>query len=207
MAGDQGKGAALCHWAAHQGLADAELSDLQRAEARRLMLRRGFDPLPEEAEALTARLHCFADRAETFALPNRKAAYELTHVVFYLSDYGRRDPDLSPAALTSLEYAGLLAFLDRNSDLLAEICIALRYAGQVPSPIWEVWVAEQAGAIEIRQGAMADPEDCYHDWFVCNWALALQGGAPFESARLRPDRPVSTGRRPRTGRCGGCRNA
>ena len=29
-------------------------------------------------------------------------------------------------------------------DLLAEVCIALRFAGQVPSETWEHWLASQA---------------------------------------------------------------
>jgi len=71
MTGD--KGETLCHWVAREGLADAELSDLQRAEARRLMQRRGIDPLPDDT-GLNSRLHGFIDRSETFAMPNKKAA-------------------------------------------------------------------------------------------------------------------------------------
>ena len=43
------KGSKLVQWVADQGLARAELSDLQRAEARRLCLRRGIDPVAEDA--------------------------------------------------------------------------------------------------------------------------------------------------------------
>ena len=122
------KGLSMCDWVRGQDLAGAELSDLQRAEANRLLSRRGMaapDP------ALSMRLHRFINRTVTFAVPNRKAAYELTHIVFYLSDYGQRDPGISGEALQSLTYAGLLAYLDQNYDLLAEVCIALRYAGAV----------------------------------------------------------------------------
>ncbi|WP_370302607.1 hypothetical protein [Pseudooceanicola sp.] len=174
------KGAALVDWAAREGLVHGELSDLQRAEARRLMLRRGVDPLPQDT-GLDARLRGFIGRPATFAVPNRKAAYELTHIVFYLSDYGRRDPGLSAAALTSLEFAGILAFLDQNADLLAEICIALHYAGQIPSPIWEGWLARRTRSFAIHGGPQADVADDYHEYFVCNWALALSGRAAFDT--------------------------
>ena len=78
---------------------------------------------------LNDRLRGFARRSITFALPNKKAAYELTHIVFYLSEYGRRDPEVGQAFIDSLHFAGTLAFLELNLDLLAEICIALRFAG------------------------------------------------------------------------------
>ena len=149
------KGEALCVWVAEQGLAEAELSDLQRAEARRLMQRRGVEPLPHDI-GLTDRLHRFIDRSETFAMPNKKAAYELTHIVFYLSEYGRRDPHLSARALISLEYAGILAYLDQNADLLAEVCVALRFAGQTPSPIWEDWLAGERQEILTRRAAIEE---------------------------------------------------
>ncbi|MGV6847545.1 MAG: DUF6902 family protein [Marinibacterium sp.] len=175
---DGDKGEALVHWAARQGLPQAELSDLQRAEARRLMARRGIDPLADDP-GLTDRLHRFINRSETFQLPNKKAAYELTHIAFYLSDYGRRDPHLSDAAATSLEYAGILAFLDQNADLLAEVCVALRYAGRTPSPIWEDWIQTSTGRFALKTGAMADPQDDYHEYFVSNWAMAVAGRVAF----------------------------
>lgn len=186
MEGD--KGAALVDWAAREGLARAEMSDLQRAEARRLMLRRGVDPLADDA-GLTARLHGFINRSETFLLPNKKAAYELTHIVFYLSAYGRQDPGLSEAAVTSLEYAGILAYLEQNADLLAEICVALRYAGRRPSRIWEDWIAEATGAFTILTGFAADPRDDYHEYFVSNWALAAAGRGWFD--RPLPEGPMA----------------
>lgn len=187
------KGEALAHWIAREGLADAELSDLQRAEARRLMLRRGVDPLPEDG-GLTARLHGFIDRSETFAMPNKKAAYELTHIVFYLSEYGRRDPQLSQSAIRSLEYAGILAYLDQNSDLLAEICVAMRYAGAEPSVIWESWLERETHRFAVQTGPQVSTQDDYHDYFVCNWLMAVSGrdafvkeAAPERMAFLRAD--------------------
>ncbi len=172
------KAEALCHWAAREGLADCELSDLQRAEARRLMQRRGIDPLPDDT-GLEDRLHRFIDRSETFAMPNKKAAYELTHIVFYLSEYGRRDPQLSSSAITSLEYAGILAYLDQNIDLLAEICVALRYAGLTPSPIWEDWLERETHQFSVSTGPQVSTTDDYHDYFVCNWLMAVSGGDAF----------------------------
>lgn len=186
------KGEALTQWVAKQGLAEAELSDLQRAEAERLLARRGA-VTPDAA--LAQRLHDFVDRPRTFALPNKKAAYELTHIVFYLSEYGRRDPDLSQAALESLEYAGILAFLDQNSDLLAEVCIALRYAGRTPPRPWEDWLEQQVHRFAVECEDYAPVTDDYHDYFVSNWAMAVAGRDAFvklaEPARMAFWRPES----------------
>ncbi|MDK3016336.1 DUF6902 family protein [Pseudodonghicola flavimaris] len=174
MAGDKAEG--LCAWAADQGLAAAELSDLQRAEARRLMQRRGIDPLPED-RGLEDRLRGFIARTETFAMPNRKAAYELTHIVFYLSEYGRRDPELASAAVASLDYAGILAFLDQDADLLAEICIALRFAGVIPSPIWEDWLARELAGFAVATVQEGPVADDYHCYLMCGWLDRLRGGS------------------------------
>lgn len=175
---DGDKGSALCAWVAREGLVEAELSDLQRAEARRLLARRDVDATPDDT-GLTRRLHRFIDRSETFAMPNKKAAYELTHIVFYLSEYGRRDPHLSAQAITSLEYAGLLAYLDQNADLLAEICVALRYAGEEPSQIWESWLERETHRFQVETGPLVSTADEYHDYFVCNWLMATSGRDSF----------------------------
>lgn len=172
------KGESLAAWVAHQGLADAELSDLQRAEACRLLGRRGVDPYPED-KSLETRLHAFIDRSETFAMPNKKAAYELTHILFYLSEYGRRDPKVSRAAVISLEYAGLLAYLEQNADLLAEVCVAMRYAGATPSPVWEDWLDRETRAFSVESGFASGSQDNYHDYFVCNWAMSVAGRPAF----------------------------
>ena len=176
MPGD--KGEALAQWVQAQELPEAELSDLQRAEARRLLARRGVRALDWDI-GLEDRLRRFVNRSETFAMPNKKAAYELTHIVFYLSEYGRRDPKLDLAAITSLEYAGILAYLDQNADLLAEICVALRYAGQTPSQIWEDWLQREVHRFDVAEGSQADPVDDYHDYFVCNWLMAMSGRDSF----------------------------
>ncbi len=170
------KGATLSEWVAHQGLAQAELSDLQRAEARRLCARRGIDPLPDDG-GLDARLRSFAARSQTFAMPNKKAAYELTHIVFYLSEYGRKDPAICPQAVTSLMFAGTLAFLDFNADLLAEICLALRFAGQVPPEPWEIWLTQQIRTFSLECGEGLS--DDYHEYLMLNWFMCRAGQGGF----------------------------
>ncbi|UWQ35909.1 hypothetical protein K3552_10200 [Leisingera aquaemixtae] len=169
-------GAQIAQWVCAQGLPAAELSDLQRAEARRLLARRG---IPLRDDGLDDRLRSFISRPQTFAIPNKKAAYELTHIVFYLSEYGRRDPGLPAAAVTSLEFAGLVAFLDQNADLLAEICIAMRYAGQQPPAAWEAWLDRQVSAYMLAKDEFCGLHDAYHEYFVTNWLMLLSGRPAF----------------------------
>jgi len=170
-----GKGEALCAWVQAQDLIAGELSDLQRAEARRLLSRRGFEPMTHCA-GLDDRLHSFMSTPETFALPNRKVAYELTHIVFYLSEYGRDDPRLDDKALQSLRFAGVLAYLDQNADLLSEVCISMRFAGQTPPAEWETYLDKETHGFQIERGAQWSMQDDYHDYLMCNWHQALKGG-------------------------------
>ncbi|MDJ0820726.1 MAG: hypothetical protein QNJ09_02810 [Paracoccaceae bacterium] len=185
--------AAMVAWAADEGLAEAELSDLQRAEARRLMARRGVDPIRDAG--LDDRLRRFASRTATFALPNKKAAYELTHIVFYLSEYGRLDPQVGGEIRRSLHFAGLTAFLDQNADLLAEICIALRFAGETPPPLWTDWLMRETARFAVESGPAVSVADDYHCFFVCNWHAAVEGAEifrkPLSAERMRFDRPRS----------------
>ena len=180
------KGSSICQWVARAGLAEAELSDLQRAEAQLLLSRRGAGPMVREG-AVGQRLAQFAERPDTFALPNKKAAYELTHIVFYLSEYGKVDPGLSAEALRSLEYSGLIAYLDQNHDLLAEICTALRFAGIEPSEIWTDAVATAHQAIRpVVPQANGAAADAYHAYMVTGWAQAV-AKARYFTADFPPD--------------------
>jgi len=183
-----GKGAALADWVARRGFAQAELSDLQRAEARRLCQRRGIDPVAHDT-GLEDRLRAFARRSETFTLPNKKAAYELTHVVFYLSEYGRRDPGLDVDAGGSLRHAGTLAFLELNLDLLAEVCIALRFAGLTPPPVWESWLCDQVRRFRVMPADRPGGMDDYHPWLMINWFMDIAGRGGF--ADEMPEGPVT----------------
>ncbi|MGD1882599.1 MAG: hypothetical protein ACFB11_09805 [Paracoccaceae bacterium] len=169
----ENSGEKLCQFVAREGLPEAEFSDLQRAEARRLLARRNICG-PSDL-GLNDRLRAFMRRSATFALPNKKAAYELTHIVFYLSEYGRCDPLLDAAAITSLEFAGVLAFLDQNMDLLAEICIALRFAGEAPNMVWEEAVLRNLDMFSADDESHAPLADDYHEYLVSFWLAALRG--------------------------------
>ncbi|MEO0771839.1 MAG: hypothetical protein AAFZ04_01525 [Pseudomonadota bacterium] len=175
LAGDMG--ARIAHWVSRAGFIEAELSDLQRAEARRLCARRGVDVAVDAG--LDDRLRAFCARSDTFALPNKKAAYELTHIVFYLSEYGRKCPGLAQEAILSLRNAGTLAFLELNIDLLSEICTALRFAGERPPEIWERWLRDQVRRFTVAPVDGHAPHDDYHPWLMLNWFMEVTGQGGF----------------------------
>lgn len=176
-----GTGARLAGEVARRGLAEGELSDLHRMEARRLCARHGVRVLDGDP-TLEERVLRFMTRHRAFAMPNRKAAYELTHFVFYFAEYGRRSPDLPKTVATSLLNAGLIAMLEEDIDLLSEICIALRYMGEAPPPAWETFIASELEDFTITTeeagdtGALADD---YHPFLVANWHQAVAGRPAF----------------------------
>ena len=157
-------------------MVDGELSDLQRAEARRLTQR--VDVHLPGLEGLDQRLHHFIDASATFALPNKKAAYELTHIIFYLSEYGRRDPNVSDHAIKSLHFVGILSMLEQNADLLAEVCIALQFCGASVPADWTAWLATHLSAAQF--GTRSVMADDYHQYLMCEWLAQLKGQACFE---------------------------
>ncbi|WP_323040427.1 DUF6902 family protein [Gemmobacter sp.] len=163
------------------GLPEAEMSDLQRAEARLFGQRIG---MASGDDGLTDRLLRFAGRSATFALPNKKAAYELTHIAFYLSDYGRHAFENAAGLTESLEYAGLIAWLEQNTDLLAEICLALRFCGATPPAVWDQGVAADLAQVHIGPADGAAAGDDYHCWLMAAWSASAAGGRPLD--RLLP---------------------
>ena len=192
MPGDQGE--RLVSWACEQDLPQAELSDLQRMEATRLFARRNKTPLGTDT-SLEDRVRRFMARSATFTLPNKKAAYELTHLVFYLSEYGRRDPKLDSTAKRSLHFAGLLAFIEQNADLLSEICIAMVFAGDTPPALWTEWLCRETALFSVTDGPSVSVQDDYHEFLVCNWHQSVIGHTAFNKGfvddRMRFDRSVN----------------
>lgn len=172
-----GIAADLAHWVQVEGLPQQELSDLQRAEAQRLLARRGVKC---DFPGLEQRLRSFMEASTQFCLPNKKAGYELTHIVFYLSQYGRHAPNLSANAHQSLIYVGLLALLDQDADLLAEVCVALRYAGAAVPRQWEHWLQCHLEQFEVQKNGFSGQDD-YHVYFVQEWLRATRHGGAFSA--------------------------
>jgi len=177
----------LCHHVLSQDLIAGETSDIQRLEAQRLLSRRGY--VAPIDSGVDARARAFIQGPDRFALPNKKAAYELTHIVFYLTEYGRRAVDLGPEVKTALENVGIWAFLDGNLDLLSEVCIAMRYLSYNPTMIWEDWVAAEMQKTTVQYAPALGPQDDYHAVFMGTWLSALKGRSAFEALSLPQEGP------------------
>lgn len=174
----------LCRFVLDENLVRSEMSDLQRAEARMLLQRNGYENDPDST--LTDRLLDFASHSITFGVPNRKAAYELTHIVFYLTHYGARTVDVPQDVTTSLLYAGLIAFLEENADLLSEICLAINYlGGEVPAR-WSAWLKRVLSGFRIEETTPGQ-SDAYHCFVMCQW-YARASGSPLSLPQSYPAR-------------------
>lgn len=164
-----------------ENLSDVELSDTHRGEACLLLERAGAAQSPDEA--LRNRLIRFASNTRGFSLPNRRAAYDLTHIVFHATDYGRRRFELPEAVRRSLMHVGMVAWLEENMDLLAETVIALSLCSAEVPPDWSKAVlrgAVSASFLPGHEGARFD--DDYHQYLVTNWAALAMGQGGFNGA-------------------------
>ncbi|MGD9293512.1 MAG: hypothetical protein PVI41_01405, partial [Roseobacter sp.] len=97
----------------------------------------------------------------------------------YLSDYGARKITLPERAVTSLEFAGVLAYLDQDIDLLSEVCVALRFAGETPSGIWEDWLVRELERFVVSPVVDGPSQDAYHEYLVASWWAQLAGLTGF----------------------------
>ncbi len=178
----------------NQRFVAGELSDLQRLETH--WLTSPFNSASEPDAALLDRVRNFCVNAPYFAVPNRKAAFELTHAVFYISGYGMNNPAWLADLKTSLEYAGMVALLDDDVDLLAEVLVALRYCGVEPPFYWQhVARAAHGSVVATESGTNMPGNDFYHEALTLGWAESLAGGALLANGFTASDAVFSRGSR------------
>ncbi|NEX45231.1 DUF6902 family protein [Pseudotabrizicola algicola] len=169
--------AELADFVVTQDLPSIELSDTHRGEAELLLRRAGLD---RHDAGLEARLARFGANAAAFCLPNRRAAYDLTHIVFHAADYGRRTIARDPARRLSLMHVGLVAWLEGNLDLLAEVALALHLSGEEVPALWSQAVVRAADQVDFVAGARGiSLDDDYHQYLVLNWARGVLGQSAF----------------------------
>lgn len=162
-----------------QDLPAIELSDTHRGEAHLLLQRAGGAAGDTSHEA---RLLHFARRSSAFCLPNRRAAYDLTHLVFHAANYGRRSLPWDPARRLSLMHVGIVAWLESNLDLLSEVTLALRFSGESVPASWDECVAQAVDQVAFREAHPGDRfDDDYHQFLVLNWAHGVAGHTPFQT--------------------------
>lgn len=163
-----------------------DTSDLRRLEALHL-LGRGLALTQAETnaqDALKSRLRSFTRNKANFFKFNRPLFYELTHLVFFLTDYGRNRTVNFPNLTECLHAVGFLSVLDDDADLLSEVIIALNFLGENVPAYWQSLVVEKHAEIEISFEAnftstLNFSVDDYHVYFVLNWCLSTLGKHAF----------------------------
>lgn len=161
------------------GLHNSLTGDIFRAEARYLLHRCGMD-ISGFWHGLDERLIGFASQSALFAIPNTQAAYELTHIVFYLSNYGKTEIPFFDDGLRALHNLGTLSFMEQNCDLLAEVCLALHYCDQAVPTQWLAFVRRHEAKLTLPIGVTMG--DDYHCHLVTQWLFAALDEPSFTQA-------------------------
>jgi hypothetical protein len=116
---------------------------------------------------------------------NKPLFYELTHIIFFLSKNGTQQMPLKNDVYPCLLNMGVLSLLDYDADLLAEVCVCLKYIGRDIPTYWDQFLQKSLSDIAITfdgniASALNPAVDEYHIYFVLNWYQALQNRPSFE---------------------------
>jgi|GEM_PF-7088598 len=184
MPGD--KGDILSDYVIKRDLYEHETSDTRRWEIINLLARTGRSPnyKYDSRQALEDRARGFFHNPDRFIKFNRPLFYDLTHIVFFWTNYGELEMEAYPELLKSLTNIGLLAFLDNDFDLLAEVCLCFEFVGEKAPQSWYSACEKGRSIIQIEQHDIADfpngpPTDEYHIYFVLNWLFQFTGKPAF----------------------------
>jgi hypothetical protein len=179
-------GEKICDFVVKQGYLDFETSDTRRLEILTLLARRRPDGEIEEnhRNMLTQSIDRFISKPEHFIKFNKPLFYELTHFIFFLTNYGEVEIPLKNSPIECLTNVGILALLDDDVDLLSEICICFKFLGKKAPAFWETYVENSLNDIKITfdtsiASAMNSATDEYHAYLMMNWLLALRQRPTF----------------------------
>ena len=184
MAGTVGE--EICQSVRRDNLLAFDTSDIRRLEAMHLLNRRL--PLKNEEieakQALEERIRQFTLSADRFFKFNRPLFYDLTHFVFFLTDYGRNKDTGLTNLVDCLLSVGFLSILDNDIDLLSEAMICLKYIGEPAPEYWKQFILEKQSEIKISfterfTSSLNSAVDDYHVYFVLNWCLLTIGEPGF----------------------------
>jgi len=179
-------GKRICEYVVKQDYLDYETSDTRRLEILTLLARRIPDGAIERnyRDQLEQSVDKFISKPDHFVKFNKPLFYELTHFIFFLTNYGTNKIQLKNSPIECLTNVGILALLDNDVDLLAEICICFKFLGETPPAFWEQYVESSLSEVTITfdasiQSAINGATDEYHAYFMMNWFLALRKQPTF----------------------------
>ena len=124
---------------------------------------------------------------DLYAKLNKPLFYELTHILFFLTKYGKEPIALTNDVLPCLTNMGLLCLLDNDADLLAEICICMMYIGAEVPEYWDDFLQRSLQQVKITYhetvvSALNPAVDEYHVYFVLNWYQAVKNSPSFQTS-------------------------
>jgi len=187
MPGD--KGEVLSDYVLKRDLFDHETSDTRRWEIVNLLARTGRTPnyTFDTREALEDRARGFFHNPDRFIKFNRPLFYDLTHIIFFWTNYGQLKMEAYPELLKSLTNIGLLAFLDNDYDLLAEVCLCFEFVGEKAPDSFYTACSDGRYSIrveylETEEFPNGPPQDEYHIYLVLNWLFQFTGKPAFTEA-------------------------
>jgi len=165
-----------------------DTSDTRRLETLTLLKGQGsLDGSSLEVYKSTIeKLDQFISNPDWYKKFNKPLFYDLTHIIFFLTDNGKQPFSLKNDPQTCLIYMGLLSLLDNDADLLAEVCICLRYLGKEVPKYWDEFLQKSFKGIDVTYdgtvaSALNPTVDEYHIYFVLNWYQALNGKPAFDT--------------------------
>ncbi|PHS41495.1 MAG: hypothetical protein COA91_01585 [Robiginitomaculum sp.] len=174
-------GTHICDFVRSQGYLDFETTDLRRLEILILLARRSTDGAIERKyrKQIIENVDKFISKPDHFVIYNKPLFYELTHFIFFLTNFGENIIPLKSPLIECLTNVGILALLDDDVDLLAETCICFKFLGKKPPAFWEHYVEESLSKVTVTfdtsvASAMNNATDEYHAYFMMNWLLALR---------------------------------
>lgn len=171
----------LCTYVIDEAMINFDTSDSRRLEAIFLLSRNAdlnAEHLQRQTQA-TDNLGHFLSNPKRFTKFNKPLFYELTHFVFFLTEYGAQTTPFKDAFAQALMYVGLLSLLDHDADLLAEVGVCLKFLGLEVPDYWDEYLVQSLSEVEVKyetsvMSSLNPAVDEYHLYLVLNWYHAMQ---------------------------------
>ena len=181
------EGQKLAQYVDQENYVRFDTSDVRKLETLTMLRQAG--QLSEDNNALynaiLGRIDEFVQNPSWYTKFNKPLFYDLTHIIFFLTDYGKTAIPLKSDLRACLMHMGTLALLDNDADLLSEICVCLIYIGSPVPQYWDDYLMRYSGEISISyNGSIAsalNPNvDEYHIYLVLNAYQAVRGRPVFK---------------------------
>lgn len=186
IVGDQGQ--RLARYIAQENYVRFDTSDVRKLETLSMLRQAGQMSQENETlyEDIVGRIDDFVQNPAWYTKFNKPLFYDLTHIIFFLTDYGKQPNPLQSDLNACLMHMGTLALLDNDADLLSEICVCLLYIGRAVPEYWDAYLTQYSRAIRITYdgtvaSALNPNVDEYHIYLVLNAYHAVRGRPVFQT--------------------------